>query len=318
MRKRKPDVTAKLGSDIRIVVPETALTVVFDECDRFDHDETGGRVIGAFTEQDGRLTVEVTGIIEPGPQARRSPVSFFQDGAHQERIFRQIEDQHPEIEHLGNWHTHHVNGLLTLSGGDIDTYRRTVNHQSHNTSFFYALLITARNKDSKPTNRDRYSTKHFVFRRGEEDFYEIPPRHVKIVDAPLVWPVTTQPTPHGHQQGALDLGVRQERVLDRDIIHEFYEGFRPFASQQLGVYWRGFLKLSDGSELKAVIVEHSAGDVTKYSVALREVPTALRALASELAQDQFASARAALIATERSCNRALFERRQIEEAELLT
>ena len=42
------------------------------------------------------------------------------------------------IEHLGNWHTHHVNGYPNLSGGDVATYRRIVNHELHNLDFFYA------------------------------------------------------------------------------------------------------------------------------------------------------------------------------------
>ena len=171
MWKRKSQVTDDMGADIRIVFPEAGLKVVFDECDRFDHDETGGRLVGTFAEHGGKLTIHVTGIIESGPQATRSRVSFFQDGAHQEVIFRQIESRHPEIEHLGNWHTHHVNGLPTLSGGDLETYYRTVNHQNHNTPFFYALLVTAKHRTSDP--RRRYSIKHFVFRRGDKDFYEV-------------------------------------------------------------------------------------------------------------------------------------------------
>src|ERR1700726_902690 len=111
---------------VRLVIPKAALTTIFDECDGFDQDETGGRVIGTFEEGRGKLTIHVTGIIEAGPQARRSNVSFFQDGDYQEQVFRKIEDHHREIEHLGNWHTHHVNGLQNLSGGDVETYYRNV------------------------------------------------------------------------------------------------------------------------------------------------------------------------------------------------
>jgi hypothetical protein len=123
-----------MAEDVLLILPQSALTVIFDECDHFDRDETGGRVIGTFKKHSNKLTLQVTGIIESGPQARRTSVSFFQDGAHQEHIFRQIEHRHPEIEHLGNWHTHHVNGLQTLSGGDFTTYQRTVNHQQFPTS----------------------------------------------------------------------------------------------------------------------------------------------------------------------------------------
>src|SRR5438876_4171098 len=135
---------------VRISMPKAALITVFDECDGFDQDETGGRVVGTFLENRGKIDIHVTGIIEAGPQARRSAVSFFQDGEYQEQVFRKIEDHHPEIEHLGNWHTHHVNGLQDLSGGDIETYYRTVNHRNQHTPFFYALLVTAKHRSPDP------------------------------------------------------------------------------------------------------------------------------------------------------------------------
>lgn len=305
MRKRKAKVTPELGADIRIILPTAALTVIFDECDSFDRDETGGRVIGVYTTHAGKLTINVTGIIESGPQARRSAVSFFQDGEYQEGVFRRIENNHPEIEHLGNWHTHHVNGLSTLSGGDIDTYHRTVNHHNHNTPFFYALLVTARQSSDDPLHR--YSIKHYVFRRGESDFYEIPPQHVEIVNGSLVWPLSLRAAEHNRQQKAANPGSHPERVYDRDIIQEFYQGFRPFASQQLGIYWRGFLELLDGSKVQVVVIEDSSVRATRYSVVLREPPETLRRVADQLAQRDYTSARAALIDTERSCNRALYD-----------
>lgn len=204
-------------SDVRIIMPKTALQVIFDACDGFDQDETGGRVVGSFEEHRSELVVHVTGIIEAGPQARRSAVSFFQDGEYQERVFRHIENSHPEIEHLGNWHTHHVNGLQTLSSGDIETYYRTVNHRNHNTSFFYALLVTSKHKTSDPLRR--YTVKHYLFRRGDERIYEVPPRQVEIVDRSLLWPLESdyQNSPVSHRFSAHAGGL-----YDRDIRGESY------------------------------------------------------------------------------------------------
>lgn len=294
-----------LTEDVRLIVPQAALTAIFDECDQFDHDETGGRVIGAFTERDGKLDLRITGIIESGPQAQRTAVSFFQDGEHQERIFRQIETSHPEIEHLGNWHTHHVNGLSTLSNGDVDTYRRTVNHHMHNTPFFYALLVTAKRRTKDPLHR--YSVKHYVFRRGDDRVYEIPGRLVEVVNAPLLWP-SEQPHDmnNGPRETIDDFGARPERVYDRDILGEFYQGIRAFTSPKLGLYWRGPVMLVDGSKVEAVVVENLASGAPVYSIALRSAPKLLTAVAEELAQQEFPSARAALITTERRCNSALF------------
>ena len=293
---------------MHLVMPEAALTAIFDECDGFDQDETGGRVIGTFTDHGGKLTLHITGIIESGPQAKRSAVSFFQDGEHQERIFRHIEGTHPEIEHLGNWHTHHVNGLQTLSGGDIETYRRTVNHHNHNTPFFYALLVTAKNRTRNPLQR--YSIKHFLFHRNDEKVYEIPRRHVEIVNTPLLWPAGSAhraaPAPRAASEA---LGSRPGRVYDRDILREFYGGLRSFTSPRLGLYWRGPIELTDSSKVEVVLVEDASSRDPRYTIVLREPPDALKKIAEHLAKQEFPSARAALMVTERNCNRVLYEQR---------
>ena len=293
-----------MTDDVRLILPQAALRAIFDECDGFDQDETGGRVVGTYQEHGGKLALHITGIIEAGPQAQRSAVSFFQDGAHQERVFRQIESSHPEIEHLGNWHTHHVNGLQHLSGGDIETYHRTVNHRNHNTPFFYALLIAAKHRTSDPLRR--YTVKHYIFRRGDERVYEIPQHCVEIVDEPLLWPLdSTHHLSRADRPLSNKLGAHPGRVYDRDILGEFYRGLRSFTSPKLGLYWRGPLELSDGSNVQVVLLEDAAGGTPTYSVTLREPPDSLRDVAEELAEAEFPSARAALIITERSCNRAL-------------
>lgn len=292
---------------IRLSIPKAALTTVFDECDGFDQDETGGRVIGTFEERKGNLDIHVTGIIEAGPQARRSAVSFFQDGEYQERVFRKIEDHDRDIEHLGNWHTHHVNGLQRLSDGDLETYHRTVNHRNHNTPFFYALLVTAKHRSSDPLRR--YAVKHYVFRRGDERIYELQRDQVEITDAPLIWPVGAE-----HREKKSDSHSKHEpranpdRAHDNDILTEFYRGIRPFSSAKLGMYWRGPLELLDGSKVEVVLLEDTGARNPTYTVTLREPPDTLKELAEEIAAVEFPSARAALITTERSCNRALYRR----------
>jgi hypothetical protein len=295
---------------IHVSIPKAALVTVFDECDGFDQDETGGRVIGTFEERRGKLDIHVTGIIEAGPQARRSAVSFFQDGEYQEHVFRKIEDHYRDIEHLGNWHTHHVNGLDRLSDGDIETYFRTVNHRNHNASFFYALLVTAKHRSSDPLRR--YAVKHYIFRRGDERIYELHRDQVEIVDAPLIWPAGAG----SHQQKREnqpkhELRGNPNRAYDNDILSEFFRGVRPFSNAKLGMYWRGPLELLDGSHVEVVLLEDSAAGNPTYTVTLREPPAALKDLAEEIANVEFPSARTALITTERSCNRALY--RQLGE-----
>ena len=180
-----------MARHVRVTIHRPALEALFAECDRYDRDETGGRLIGEYQGgREGRLSIVVSAIIEPGPNARRSATSFFQDGEYQERVFRKLEAEHSRIEHLGNWHTHHVNGYPTLSGGDRETYQRTVNHPNHNTDFFYALLVTTRNE--RGTGLDRYAVRHFILYRGDPQEYEIPASSVRVINRPALWPPASQ------------------------------------------------------------------------------------------------------------------------------
>jgi len=285
-----------------VVLPRGALEAVFAECDRYDADETGGRVVGTVQPEGNGVVINVTGIIEPGPSAQRTSTYFKQDGHYQEDVFRKIEDSHPEVEHLGNWHTHHVNGLRHLSGGDIDTYRRTVEHPKHNIDLFYALLVTERKARGK--GLDRYAFKNYVFQRGDPNSYEIPERAVKLVDAPLIWPVEAE----GREQPG-DQSRLQSRALDQEIVKDFFPGIAPFMSKALGVYWKGKLALADGSNVDVVVVQDDPNGDSKYAVSLRNPPKALEEFARAYGEHRYASCRAALIAMERACNKELMTKR---------
>lgn len=282
-----------------VTIHRAALKTIFDECDLYDCDETGGRILGAFrTDWRGRLSLVVSGIIEPGPGARRTPTSFFQDGEYQERVFRAVEKGHPEIEHLGNWHTHHVNGHPTLSAGDRETYHRIVNHQNHNTDFFYALLVTARN--SSKESLDRYSVRHFLFRRGDPNQYEIQASKVKIVDREIIWPTRETGKSVGKSE---DPRVLNDRAFDNDYFSRLQQGMRPFLSKENGtVYWKGRLNLVDGSSTEIVIAETDAGG---YGALVKG--ESARELAGSLdSSRQFATAREAAATVERELNREIF------------
>jgi hypothetical protein len=310
-----------VAEDINLIIPRRALEVVFTECDRYEADETGGRILGVYEQSAKGLTVQVTGIIEPGPRAERSGTYLMQDGDYQERIFRQVEDRDPAVEHLGNWHTHHVNGLRHLSGGDIDTYRRTVGHKNHNTDFFYALLVIEKHR--RATGLERYTCRHYVLRRGDSAVYEIPPDRVAIVEAPLVWPnATTQdqkPRDHAPSAGHHAYGkasteadgdaARMNRVYDSDAVSQFYPKVKPFQAERLGVYWRGEIPLVDGSEVEAIVLEQAGAQPPAYKVTLRNPPGALAKTVEALSEKSFPSCRAALITSERTCNAELFRER---------
>ena len=295
-------------NNVRVVIPRNALEAVFDECDRYDADETGGRIIGSYSERAGQLTISVSGIIEPGPSAKRSNTSFFQDGAFQERVFREIEREHPEIEHLGNWHTHHVNRFPHLSSGDIATYTRTVNHEKHNTSFFYALLVT----EKEPAHsRQRYRVRHYILRRGENKVFEIDGRHVDVTDGPLLWPGNRGPSISATQPtatpAAAAIDMREARYYDAVVLKDLYGRLRAFSSQTVGLYWRGPIELVDGTDMEVVLLEDASGRQPEYRIGLPQPRAALTEIIGKIGERRFTSARTALIHAERACNRAILE-----------
>lgn len=291
--------------DIKISFHRGALTAIFDECDRYDHAETGGQLIGTYKiTRKGKLAVTVLGVIEPGPGTTRDSVSLFQDGAHQEQVFRKLEREHPALEHLGSWHSHHVNGYPTLSQGDRDTYHRRVNHRNHNTDFFYALLVTARNAEE--TGDRRYQIKHFVLFRDRAGEHEIPADRVRIVDQPSIWPL-----PEERQEVAREISAPErvaQRAKDAEFIPEMFPGIRPFSTSSFGkVYWRGPILLSDQSSVEAVAMEQQENGKTTYLVAaIVGERGALSEAATVGLKKRFDSARKAFLWLERRLNQEIY------------
>ena len=291
--------------DIKISLHRGVLAAIFDECDRHDHAETGGRLVGTYKiTRKGKLAVTALGVIEPGPSATRSSVSLFQDGAHQEQVFRELERKYPSLEHLGNWHSHHVNGHPTLSQGDRDTYHRIVDHQSHNISFFYALLVTARN--TKPVGDCRYQIKHFVLFRDELGEHEIPPEQVRIVDQPSIWPIPAERKESARDAFPLDCAT--QRAKDAEFIPEMFSGVRSFlAKRSKQIYWRGTIILSNQSSVEVIAMERQEKGVQAYRVtAITDKDGILSGVAAEGLTKKFSSARMALLWLERQLNQAIF------------
>lgn len=289
---------------ISVSIARAALESIFDDCDKFDVDETGGRLLGTYQYGADGLEIQVTDVLDAGPQAQRSPTFFLQDGDYQEQLFREIESRRPEIEHLGNWHTHHVNGYPTLSGGDLKTYFRTVNHDQHNTDFFYALLVVRRNHQSGP----RYTVRHFLFRRGDDSIYEVPDGNVRILDAPPP-PALVRPEPEMSEQAGLASPNpgKLERARDHEFFSDFYPRLKALLSKETGsVYWKGQIALVDGSEASVVAREELTGDEISYSIATSYKNPAVTKISQRYQEQQFRSARQAVVNFERDLNRALY------------
>lgn len=234
---------------VSVVLRRSALDAIFDECDRHSDAETGGRLVGSYTADGPKLQIDIWGVIEPGPSATRTATSFFQDGAHQERVFRTLEQRHPEIEHLGNWHSHHVNGLPTLSSGDRATYHRIVEHRLHNTDFFYALLVIAKQRRGA---RERYRIRHFLFRKGDSHEYKIPASRVQIGSGgPLAAPLAER-TPEAERS----LATTANRAYDQELFSSLQPGLKPRFSKRLNsLVWKGPLVLPGGATVPVAIVE---------------------------------------------------------------
>lgn len=288
-----------------IQIRRGALDAIYDECDRYDRDETGGRLVGTYElDKKGQISIVVSGVIEPGPSASRTSTSFFQDGEYQENVFRALEARHPDIEHLGNWHTHHVNGYPTLSGGDRQTYHRIVNHQNHNTDFFYALLVTAKNDGARG---EQYEVKHFLFGRNQRDDFEIPSDRVRIINEPPIWPGKGE----RGQVSRPAKTANDELARDSEVLKDLFPDLKPFQSKTLGsVYWRGALQLADETTVELLVAESPSSKTGAYVVAVKKAPEELDKVVEAIGETEFSTARSAAAFAERELNKAIFRLRR--------
>lgn len=295
---------------ISITIARGVLDSIFDECDLYDSHETGGRLIGTYSKNGSHYDIQLQGVIAPGPAAQRSATSFFQDGEYQEALFRKVEEKHPNIEHLGNWHTHHCNGLATLSSGDHATYHRIVNHEKHNTDFFYAFLVVRKT----PGSDTRYSIKHFIFHRNSNRVDEVPASHVRIVDmAPLL------PSDDKHQRNSPALAstpkspasLNSERVKDQEFFSDFFPSLKAlFSKSANALYWKGSLELVDGSHAQVVAIENADTGAPAYSITTDFQQHGLAELIEKYKSHPFKSARHAVLAFQADLNRALYQNRK--------
>jgi hypothetical protein len=298
--------------NVKISICKEVLEAVYDECDKYNIDETGGRIIGFWHHKGNKLDIEACGFIGPGPNARRTATSFFQDGEHQETVFRKVEVQYPKVEHLGNWHTHHVNGLQALSSGDIRTYQRTVNHEKHNTDFFYALLVIAKNHPRH--SKERYQIKHFLFKRGTDLVYEIPSANVKIVNKKAIFVDTGKISPviSTIESVLAPLSrplsdIKNIRARDKEFMSETYPKIRPFYSKQTdSLYWKGELDLIDNTSVGVFLLELIEEGKIAYSVTLASPDRGNFKCNKLYTERKFDSASMALCLFERDLNREIF------------
>jgi hypothetical protein len=138
--------------------------------------EVGGKYVGVLRRGGAKAGTDflarIYDYLDAGPAAIRTPTYHLPDGPYQEALFRNIEASHPDVEHLGSWHSHHPNGFTGLSSGDVEGYLKSVNSPDHNLDIFLATLLI----DQSAMDQAR----HFVFWRGDGHFYEVHPDNISF------------------------------------------------------------------------------------------------------------------------------------------
>ena len=196
----------KYDGDLEILFDRQVFKYMVQELSRDPSVEEGGKYIGynlaagdPFLNRLGLGCVRAVLIVDflpSGPNALRTSVELMPDGRYQEGLFRRVERLDPRIEHVGSWHSHHCNGLETLSSGDIRGYFKTVNKAAYNLDFFIASLV----KHVPQRSNSAHWVDHFLFARGVTEHHLVTDR-VRIVEWPTIFGALT-----GHLPESLGVG----------------------------------------------------------------------------------------------------------------
>ena len=136
--------------------------------------EEGGKLLGKISQDAHGVTIHVETFLDSGPRVDKSASHILPDGKYQESLFRLIEVWDPDIEHVGTWHSHHCNGLESLSGGDIRGYIESVNDPRYGLQYFFVMLIVG-------TTRGEITYRCYLFQKGSHNFCELPDKAVMVI-----------------------------------------------------------------------------------------------------------------------------------------
>jgi hypothetical protein len=178
LKKRPPD-SAQPAPDLDVLFDRRIFDYMLQELSKNLSVEEGGKYVGYLLKPGDPLwerigsraaqAIVIVDFLPSGPNAVRTAVELMPDGPYQEALFREIEQRDSAIEHVGTWHSHHCNGLRTLSDGDVKGYRRTVNKAAYRPDFLVASLV----KDVPRTVHDVGWIDHFLFARGGAGCHKI-------------------------------------------------------------------------------------------------------------------------------------------------
>jgi hypothetical protein len=202
----------------RIAFDRHVFEYMLHELGRYPNSEEGGKYLGYIqapkvgADSNFSPTIIITDFLPGGPNAKRTAVEFFPDSEFQEGLFRKAERRDPEIEHVGTWHSHHCNGLQELSGGDIAGYFKTVQKRDYRPEVFIASLVKRLPRNSRDTDW----LDHFLFARGDKQFYKITSEIILVDSRSKFLDIT------GHNGLASDnhqhLGLWNESETGRDTL----------------------------------------------------------------------------------------------------
>lgn len=184
------------AGDVEVLFDRRVFDYMLQELSKDLSVEEGGKYVGYLLNagdpllerirSGARRVIVIVDFLPSGPNAVRTAVELRPDGPHQEAVFRQIEGLDPAIEHVGTWHSHHCNGLQTLSPGDVDGYFRTVNRPAYRPTFFVASLV----KNVPRRVEAQGWIDHYLFVRGDTQSYKITDQ-IRLVDLPSPFGVVT-------------------------------------------------------------------------------------------------------------------------------
>ncbi|MHA1401351.1 MAG: hypothetical protein ACTSQE_13465 [Candidatus Heimdallarchaeaceae archaeon] len=223
--------------NVEVNVCKSVIEHFYKDLCKTGHNEIGGKLVGYLshlrkedTKNKKSLKIKIVSYIPPGIKTTRTPSLLLSDAEFQKICFEEVFKLDPNLEHLGSWHSHHSNGLSMLSKTDIEGYFYNVNDEKHNNDFFLTPLAVSRPKIDNPSLKDILSVfKMFFFIRGDDHFYRINEKDVKIVkDDKFTLPLFLAFQQIMNYQLKSDLWYNEEegRNLLR-IINTLYSQFSP-------------------------------------------------------------------------------------------
>jgi len=301
MTRRKDRRSKRRQLEVQIGIDRRVLSYIVDVLAQNPHVEEGGKYVGyLLSPSDSRLrgfgfgpnvpAMVVTDFLPSGPNATRTAVELQPDGKYQESLFRQLEQIDPEVEHLGTWHSHHCNGLQTLSFGDVAGYLRTVNKTEYRPNHFLASLVTRLPTDAS----ERDWIDHYLFVRNDKEYYKIN-ELVRIIDSPSTFGFVTGHSSHARkvrQDGQGDVactssstsGLWYELPEGRKILAEDKSFFtKRFNGDMAATRRGGRIKLTGrvGGVALSITYPENAG-ASQVTVSLRSDDTVIFDIITEL------------------------------------